>query len=323
MKKICYFNITYRCNESCVFCAANCQANSGKYAHKKLNDLTLGEFTAALDNSSVQRDDEIWISGGEPSLNPDFIAIISAACESSDFVWVSTTASCFTKPHFIAALDGSHNCLFDVRLYADNPAEHDALTVTEGSFEKTVQGIKALLRARASNSNLKYRVGVRLLLSNNTMSALSNTALFALNDLGVDKVSINMLIASSANENAEAFFPMGAAKAELQRLWQESNGDDRLHISGLPLCITPFELALRKMCSCNARPSGPVECIYYDVIKKHEPNKSVLDRSNIGIDSMKGPQCQECDANDNCQGIPQWYWSKYSGVESLAINLLE
>ncbi|MEO5360327.1 MAG: hypothetical protein H7843_07745 [Nitrospirota bacterium] len=84
-----------------------------------------------------------------------------------------------------------------------------------------------------------------------------------------------------------------------------------------------MELSLRRICSCFEKHSGPVQCIYFDVLKKDEPHRSVIDRTNIGIDSQKGSQCQDCDANDHCNGIPEWYWKTYEGVESLAINLLE
>jgi MoaA/NifB/PqqE/SkfB family radical SAM enzyme len=322
-KKVCYFNITYQCNERCVFCAADSQADSKRAARSRKKDFDKTEFSKTLERIGINGDDEVRISGGEPSLHPDFLEIVALACQRTDSVWVTTTASYFARQDHLALLNEKHHCLFDVRLYAHRPEIHDKLTRTPGSFDRTVKGLKNLLAARKERG-FSYRIGVRLLLARQTLPYLAETALFAIRELDVDSVCAIMLIESESTHRSSAFFPMRTARKEIERLYSAVGGDKRLTLSGLPLCILPKELAdeaIRKRSTKHDMYSGDTGVTFH-IYSSLGGSRSV--NFNSKREEIGNPlplTCSNCDAVRFCSCLPDWYWSKYGDSEPLGLKI--
>lgn len=322
-KKVCYFNITYQCNERCVFCAADSQADSKKASRSREKDFDKEEFSKTLESIGINGDDEVRISGGEPSLHPDFLEIVALACDRTDSVWVTTTASYFATQDHLDRLNERHRCLFDVRLYAHRPELHDELTRTPGSFDRTVNGLRNLLATRKERQ-FSYRVGVRLLLSRQTLPYLAETALFAIRELDVDSVCVIMLIESDSTHQSSAFFPMLTARKEIERLFNAVEGDKQLTLSGLPLCILPKELAdeaIRKRSTKNDMYSDE-KGVTFHIYSSLGGSRSVhfnSKREEIGNPLPR--TCSNCNAVRFCSCLPDWYWSNYGDSEPLGLTI--
>ena len=322
-KKVFYFNITYRCNERCVFCGADSQAGSKEAAAYRVKDLSMQEFMKSLRDIGVSENDDIRISGGEPSLHPNFLEIIAGAGESGSSVWVSTTASYFANPNHLGRLDEKHRCLFDVRLYAHRPDLHDELTRTPGSFSRTVKGLRNLIALR-KEQQFSYTVGVRLLLARQTLPYLAETALFAIHELKMDSVCVIMLIESESTHRSSAFFPMLRARQEIARLFRAVGENRRLSLTGLPLCILPRELALKEISggdSGRARnPKGDHDVFYYhDTLSGSKPKKIYNNQEELYNPMPQSCIC--CNAHNYCAGLPKWYWTEFGDTESLGFDV--
>lgn len=94
--KMCHLraNITYRCDRGCPNCNRACGV-----AKSNINeDMTIDQFKTAMDDigSSGTKLTKLVITGGEPSLHPDLVAIADAAMEYKAkyspqcTVWIAT-----------------------------------------------------------------------------------------------------------------------------------------------------------------------------------------------------------------------------------------
>ena len=65
-----YFNITYRCNSRCMFCAADIPINSS------CHEMQIEDFRNELDKENVGENDRVIVNGGEPTLHKDFFLFL-------------------------------------------------------------------------------------------------------------------------------------------------------------------------------------------------------------------------------------------------------
>lgn len=321
--KLAYFNITYHCNERCVFCAADSQADSSRNPNHRQSDITSADFELALKKQCIGEHDRILISGGEPSLNKDFLDIIAIAAKYSSNVWVSTTASCFSKDSCLAALNNGHRCLFDTRLYASSAAVHDAFTRVPGSFERTVRGLKNLLRVREERG-LRYEVGVRLLLSKQTLPYLTETAEFVRGGLGVEQISVNMLIDSNSVCAADAYFGFEEARKEVAKLFNSAADLGIAPFRELPVCLLPkdriVERLVERLGESLGEPVADIAYHYHDTIQ--EASEQIDRVSRIAVKSDHDQDvCGYCDVLPICPGWPAWFWQHKYGGEPISVSL--
>ena len=80
-----YLQISTKCNFHCLHCCYSCTMR-GK--HGDLNTIA-----AAIAFAREQGDESISIGGGEPTLHPDFFAILSLCLANFDYVWMATNGS--------------------------------------------------------------------------------------------------------------------------------------------------------------------------------------------------------------------------------------
>jgi len=78
-----YIQITDHCNMMCSHCCYSC-------GPRKKNFMSLSMFEAALDFIG---DETLSIGGGEPTLHPQFWAMIGISLGTKDFVWLATNGS--------------------------------------------------------------------------------------------------------------------------------------------------------------------------------------------------------------------------------------
>lgn len=85
------------------------------------------------------------------------------------------------------------------------PEIHDALRGVKGAFAKATAAVVALLRARHKHHS-PMKVYAMLLVGKSTYEDLDAAYDFALNDLGVDKLKLNMVQPSFGNESGDDEF---------------------------------------------------------------------------------------------------------------------
>lgn len=144
--KTSYLAIGYACNQKCSFCP--CSKEEAKYPF-----IPLVQLRAAVDEM-IQKSciEAIVISGGEPSLHPDFIPFVSYLTERDLCVNILSNAERFSDNAFIENIRRHvDTSLVNVvtTIHSQNPEEHERINGTKNSFSRTIQGLNNLLEIGA------------------------------------------------------------------------------------------------------------------------------------------------------------------------------
>jgi sulfatase maturation enzyme AslB (radical SAM superfamily) len=141
-----WFNTGTLCNITCAHCYIESSPQNDR-----LEYLTLADVARFLDEIEALRlpTDEIGLTGGEPFMNPDILAIIEASLERGHRVLVLTNAMRpMMRPRIktgLLRLKGQFGARLSLRVSLDHadPARHDEERGA-GGFAKTLLGLKWL-----------------------------------------------------------------------------------------------------------------------------------------------------------------------------------
>ncbi|MDH3353422.1 MAG: radical SAM protein, partial [Nanoarchaeota archaeon] len=133
-----WVGITTMCNNRCIFCLDGEIKNK---FHKSLSQIR-EEFDSGLREGCTR----LVISGGDPTVHPEFLDIIRLGKEMGyKKVQTITNGRMFYYKKFLdgAVKSGLNEVTFSI--HGHTAELHDSLTSAKGSFEQTVQGIKNAL----------------------------------------------------------------------------------------------------------------------------------------------------------------------------------
>lgn len=115
---------------------------------------------------SVDNREVIGFTGGEPTIHPDFLKLISF------------TKTIFPKNQLVVVTNGrmfsyngfAESCLpfidnIKIALHGPDAALHDATTRVKGSFKQTIQGVKNILAINKSSNRSLFDVEIRVVLT--------------------------------------------------------------------------------------------------------------------------------------------------------------
>lgn len=143
---ILWIELVAGCNLTCVHCYA--ESDPARDEHLDLETtLALLEDAAALGFRTVQ------LTGGDPLLCPFLLPVVDAARERGLRVEIFTNGLLLRQPLLVALREREARLAFS--LYADQAADHDAITGVSGSFDGTVDAIR---RARDVGARLRVAV---------------------------------------------------------------------------------------------------------------------------------------------------------------------
>lgn len=129
-----------RCNEKCLFCMVADEIEQS-------DDV---DFQAAADKILAQPPGtQIEFFGGEPTIYPRFLDLLTLAREHGYYCSVATNLRVFHSRAFtdkVTALDPSRIYL-RTSLYGDTAELHDYYTASPRSYQQTVQGIENIVTA--------------------------------------------------------------------------------------------------------------------------------------------------------------------------------
>lgn len=152
MSRIFYFNITYRCNQNCVFCFSNSTSSHGR-------DMKSEKILDSLKDLEANERDLIVLNGGEPSLHPHFYDLLSLIQNSfHSQITVYSNGSVLD----VAKMRKSSNTIFIIPIHG-NENEHDAITQIYGAFQNTLNNIKAF-------TNCRYRYSIKFIVNSHMVS---------------------------------------------------------------------------------------------------------------------------------------------------------
>ena len=152
-----YCAVTYICNERCVFCPC-----SEAGTHNRPS-LTYAEVCCAIDEAIAKKQIEnVCLSGGEPTLHPDFFNIVKYISDKGLKVSMLTNAIKLSSPEFVEKLGACcdlKNADITIAIHSHIPQKHDELTQHKGSFELSLRGAMNLVEK-----------GVKLSIKNNIIN---------------------------------------------------------------------------------------------------------------------------------------------------------
>jgi MoaA/NifB/PqqE/SkfB family radical SAM enzyme len=172
-----WLEITEKCNLQCV----HCYADSGPYGRLEGN-MKLTDWFRSLDEAYELGCRFIQFIGGEPTLHPHFKELISyAGRKSFDSIEVFTNGTRITSDLIYCLKE--YPVQLATSFYSPNPQVHDAITLSSGSWHRTVNGIK-----KAINSNMSLRVGI--IATDSNAGEVDQTIAF-LKDMGVTRIGVD------------------------------------------------------------------------------------------------------------------------------------
>ena len=159
------WNITRACNLECQHCYENA-------THKPERDeLTLGEKIGIVDELATAGVPFMAIAGGEPLVCKDFWPVVEHANKRGIHLTVATNGTMIT-PDVATRLIESGVKYVEVSIDSIRPQEHDAFRRMQGSWAKSIQGIRNLVRAG-------MRTGFAMCFTQRTFRAVDDAIHFA------------------------------------------------------------------------------------------------------------------------------------------------
>jgi radical SAM protein with 4Fe4S-binding SPASM domain len=125
--------LTYRCNVRCVHC----------YLAGQEREMTYDELLPVLDDLAAAGCLILTLSGGEVLLRADFFEIAEAAGARGFALRIFTNATIVT-PRIADRIAALNPISVESSLLGGDAPTHDGVTLIDGSFEKTVRGVRLL-----------------------------------------------------------------------------------------------------------------------------------------------------------------------------------
>ncbi len=132
-------NLTKRCNLACQ----HCYLDAGTREDGGANELTTGEVTKLIDEiADLSEETMVVLTGGEPLLRPDIMAIAGHASGRGLMTVMGTNGMGLTRPK-VEALRTAGVQAVGVSVDSLRPDHHDGFRGLAGAWEKTMAGLDA------------------------------------------------------------------------------------------------------------------------------------------------------------------------------------
>jgi len=190
--KVIHLLITKKCNSNCLFCFSE-------------KELVKKHLPMNLINKIIQKYFNLGyrilvLSGGEPTIHPNFIEIISSAkFIGYKHIRVITNGRMFSCKSFLerAIIAGLNEAT--ISIHSHIPKIQDYLSNVKGSFKQTLKGIKNCID---SNLNIKINIVVN---KHNLKTLKKSLAFF--NQLGIKRIGLLRIMPyGRAWENKNSLF---------------------------------------------------------------------------------------------------------------------
>ena len=277
--------IGFQCNNRCKFCVQGDKRDFCIFKNRE-------EVEKAMDEAYQQGKREVVFTGGEPTLHPNFLELVSSAKNKGfNEIQIQTNGRLFAYDDFCLKTIQAGANQFGPALHGSNAKIHDFLTGAEGSFNQTIQGIKNLKK-------LNQYVLTNTVITTKNYKFLPQIARLLV-DLGVDQYQFAFIhISGRAAENKNWIVPQ---KSKIIKYIKKGldigiKTHKKVMTEAIPYCLM----------------QGYEDCIAERII----PDSIVYDAEFVIGDytqyrrekgKVKGPNCKKCKYNRICEGP----WKEY------------
>jgi len=277
------FKTGFKCNNRCVFCVQGDKRNTvGNYNKEEL----FKKLTDARQNS-----DSIVFTGGETTIHPSFLDLVREA-KRLGFVHiqVQTNGRMFARKEFVRDVVAAGANEFNPSLHGHTAEIHDQLTDAPGSFNQVLLGIKTL-------KTMGQRVITNSVITKSNFSFLPELAQL-LAALKVDQMQFAFVhILGTAAEQYQQVVPKKSEVAPFVHKAIDIAKSNKIPVftEAIPFCFMQgYEEAV-------VEAQIPITKIFDEQIIENYTEY----RWNEG--KVKGPPCQTCAKNADCEGP----WKEY------------
>lgn len=308
-----YLALGYRCNHRCYFCP--CGKNKG------ISAAEADGIYRALEYGIQQRNVRyITLSGGEPTIHPEFPNILQRCIELGAEVTVLTNGDRLNDREFalrcFGAVDTKHVSVVSA-IHSLHPQLHDQVTGVKGSFERTIQGLKNVL-------SLQIPVTIKQCVSAWNYTELPDFVDFIFREFG-SYVSMTIcgmdfcgMTDSETRDVAVGYKAMGPYIEKMldlvDDLRKRFSAFPRFSVCDLPLCaVDPYYWRYYSKSSRRTleQYSAPTS-----------ENAQIGSSYNVGSDCDAYFQaCSSCAANEWCPGVWRTAYQYFGESEASAIQL--
>jgi len=291
--------ITFNCNNHCDFCAQGDKRSRIKM--KSFNEISRILKKARMDNI-----EGVVFTGGEPTLHPDIIKIVSKAKTLGfKYIQLQTNGRSFAYMDFCLALKKAGANEMSPSLHGSKSEIHERLTHSPGSFKEVVKGI----------INCK-KIG---------MYVLTNSVITSLNYKDLPELA-RLLVYLNVDQYQLAFVHI------IGTAWENKDWIVPKKSDIMPYVKKAMDIGIKngKLCFTEAIPycfmKGYEQCVAESII----PEGPVADadvfvenyaeyRKNEG--KIKHEKCKKCFYYEKCEGpwreYPDMYgWSEFKPVKN-------
>ncbi len=152
--KSAHIEVSHRCNEHCLHCFLPHDAAPLSSSFSSLPSVV--HFDTILEKLVSLEFVLLCLTGYEPLLNPRLPDLVAKARERTFFVRIKSNGLALERS-LLKELRHAGVGAIDFSLYSADPAEHDRITQTAGSFEKTVTAMEW-----CAEMKIPFRIGVVL-----------------------------------------------------------------------------------------------------------------------------------------------------------------
>jgi radical SAM protein with 4Fe4S-binding SPASM domain len=316
--------LTYRCNLHCRFCYAACGCRGTR---GQPGEMTTQQVMRVLE--VVRRDAKVpsvSFTGGEPTLREDLEELLAVAKEIGLRTNLITNGTQLAGTGRAERMRAAGLVSAQVSLEGPDADLHDKLTGVAGSFERTLEGLRALRQAGIHTH------------TNTTINALNADHMEGLvrlvADLGIARMSANMVIPAGSAADRTIQVPYSRIGEIVLRVREAARryGVEFLWYSPTPMCIfNPLAMGLgNKSCAAcdgllSVSPSGDVlPCSSYPQPVGNllsQPFNEVWNSARATFFRRKEyapAECGGCEDFGTCAGGCPLYWAAMGTAELAA-----
>lgn len=265
-------DLTGNCNNNCMFC----------YIEKEFY-LDTEKAKSLISKARERGEKHINFFGGEPTIHPNFFGLARYVKDQGLDFSLNSNLRLLSYREVAKRVMGFDPVLIQTSLHGHKPEVHDELTMTTGSFEQTVKGIKNLLEL---GYNPK-RIIINTVITRQNLKYLKDIADFVLDDLKLPKTKFSFVeIEGNALKNIKELVPrFKEIYPFLERAVKHAKDLGKtIIVEKGPLCFCPD--------------ISNVSYIF---------EKVLIDTNKF----IKPQSCSPCPSNEKCHGIHRNYIRLY------------
>lgn len=218
------WNFTNACNLRCKHCYQNAGSNP------VTTELTFDEKLMAIEQIDGMGIPVIALSGGEPTIHPDFLRVVEEGARRGIYMAVATNGIRFADEDFARRAIQAGLRYVEVSLDSVDSERHDRFRGVEGAWEGAVKGIMNVVKLGGG----RVSTGIAMTVTRLNMDEVRDMMRFG-EELGVNRIIFfNFIPAGRGKEISELDLTPEEREEVLKQIYRKSLGSKVQKVSTAP-----------------------------------------------------------------------------------------